>query len=112
MQNWSEPPSRENGSRAEYVLTLFAVQSTMTVPGGPTCRSSRPLRARDRWFFGTLPCSALAAAERHTVGRLSIIQLSRSSTPLYAALAPEQRAVPILAIERGMQADCAGCGSV
>jgi hypothetical protein len=34
----------------------------------PTRRCSRPLRARDRWYFERW-YHALAAAERHTVGR-------------------------------------------
>jgi hypothetical protein len=33
----------------------------------PTRRCIRPLRAQDRWYFGSL-CSALAAAERPAVG--------------------------------------------
>ena len=80
------------------------------MPCGPTRRCSRPLRARDRSFFEGFPI-ALAAAERQTVGRLSIVQLSRSSTSLSGALAQERRAVAMEPIERGLKARGAACGS-
>jgi hypothetical protein len=38
---------------------------------GPTRRSSRPLRARDRWLLKSRFGGALAAAERQSVGRAS-----------------------------------------
>jgi hypothetical protein len=38
------------------------------LPARPTRRSSRPLRARDRWVFDERIGSALAAAERQPVG--------------------------------------------
>src|SRR6266498_5038461 len=52
--------------------TSFAWSNCPTVSTFHTvCRSSRPLRARDRSHFGSL-CDALAAAERQGVGQRAI----------------------------------------
>src|SRR5215212_10542199 len=40
---------------------------------------SRPLRARDRWFFNGRIGGALTAAERHTVSQLPSLLRSRQS---------------------------------
>ena len=61
-------------------------------------------------FWEAVP--ALAAAERQTVGRLSTVQLSRSSTRLSGAVAHECRAVAIERIERGLKARGAACDSM
>src|SRR4051812_47989917 len=46
--------------------------NTIGARSGPTRPCSRPLRARDRGYFGTILCSALAAADGQAVGPPSI----------------------------------------
>ena len=70
----------------------------------------RPLRARDRCYFGVFLCSALAAADAQLVGRVSCRKLSRSRTTLAGAVAHERCAAPTERIARGMNARCAVCG--
>ena len=75
-------------------------------PMQPTASRARSL------VFGHCCWGALAAAERQSVGRLSTVQLSRSSTRLSGAVAHECRAVAIERIERGLKARGAACDSM
>ena len=57
---------------------------------GPTRHCSRPLRARDRSLFDVILCSALAAAECHSV-RLLQSSLSHIARRLYATILPDMQ---------------------
>jgi len=50
---------------------MYQDNGTTRTPANTAC--SRLLRARDRRYFGVILCSALAAAERQPVRRLSLL---------------------------------------
>ncbi len=61
--------ARRAGARCAGVVGACGWQPKRLRPERRTGRSSRPLRARDRWHFSALVCSALAAADGQTVRR-------------------------------------------
>ncbi len=74
-------------------------------PARPTRRSSRPLRAQDRWFFDGQFGGALAAAERQTVERLG--QRGRSS--FFGCPCPLCRCSLCWRGSKARGADCPSC---
>ena len=80
----------------------------------PAAVADAAARPRDRAFFDiqnhttVIPVYRCGAAKRHTVGRLSLIPLSRSSRLVYGAVAQERHAAAMEPIERGMQICTAG----
>src|SRR6266511_5277110 len=61
--------ARRAGARCAGVVGACGWQPKRTRPERRTRPCSRPLRARDRWHFSALVCSALAAADGQTVRR-------------------------------------------
>src|SRR6266542_2427474 len=60
-------PTERSSCRRDSVRgwSAHAIDSPNGDSGRRTTRSSRPLRAQDRWHFGAFVCGALAAAELH-----------------------------------------------
>src|SRR6266511_5832401 len=69
--------ARRAGARCAGVVGACGWQPKRTRPERRTRPCSRPLRARDRWHFSALVCSALAAADGQTVRRLDLMERAR-----------------------------------